>query len=362
MNFDFKPDADIRCREFTIGAVGGGFIMGDVQLAAYANAGFNVKGIATQTVETAKAVADQWSLQKAYGSVSELLDDEEISVVDIAIPPHAQIDVVREAVQRPHIKGVLVQKPMALDYQSAVELVGVCGQHGKVLSVNQNMRFDQSIRVARQIIDQGLLGDLVTATIEMRAAPHWQPYISQYDRLTLLNMSIHHLDALRFLLGEVEGIFVLERKDPAVEFEHHDGICFSSLRFESGAVAALIDDAYAFPRDEEFPSDAAICWRIEGTKGVAKGTIGWPDYPDGSPSTCQFACEETAGEWVQPTWETMWFPHAFAGVMEQLQYALASGTEPALSGADNLKTMALLDAGYRSMKEKRMVAPSEITS
>lgn len=360
MQFDFQPDADIRCRDFTIGAVGGGFIMGDVQLAAYAGAGFNVKGIATRSFTTAKAVADKWGLKNAYGSVGELLDDEDISIVDIAIPPHAQIEVVREAVRRPHIKALLVQKPMALNYQSACELVALCTDHGKVLSVNQNMRFDQSIRVARQIIDQGLLGDIVTATIEMRAAPHWQPYIAHYDRLTLLNMSIHHLDTLRFLLGEAEGIFVLERPDPAVEFDHRDGICFSSLRFECGAVATVLDDTYAFPRDETFPSDPSIRWRIEGTKGVAKGTIGWPDYPDGSPSTCRFACAETDGEWVQPTWDTLWFPDAFAGVMEQLQYALASATEPLLSGADNLKTMALVEAGYRSMKEKRMVAPSEI--
>ena len=142
MQFDFKPDPDIRCRDFTIGAAGGGFIMGDVQLAAYANEGFNVKGIATRTPETAKAVAARWGLQRAYGSVRDLLDDDEISIIDIAIPPHAQIDVVREAVQRPHIKGLLVQKPMALNYPSACELVELCARHGKVLSVNQNMRFD----------------------------------------------------------------------------------------------------------------------------------------------------------------------------------------------------------------------------
>ena len=47
----------------------------------------------------------------------------------------------------------------------------------------------------------------------------------------------------------------------------------------------------------------------------------------------------------------MWFPHAFIGVMEQLQHAVASGTEPALQVADNVKTMALIEAGYRSIDE-----------
>ncbi|MNN98534.1 hypothetical protein D3C81_2179450 [compost metagenome] len=51
----------------------------------------------------------------------------------------------------------------------------------------------------------------------------------------------------------------------------------------------------------------------------------------------------------------MWFPHAFIGVMEQLQYALASGTEPALSVTDNVRTMALVEAAYTSIAEGRTV-------
>ena len=45
--------------------------------------------------------------------------------------------------------------------------------------------------------------------------------------------------------------------------------------------------------------------------------------------------------------------------MEQLQYALATGTPPLLDGADNVKTMTLIDAGYRSIYEKRTVRLDE---
>ena len=55
----------------------------------------------------------------------------------------------------------------------------------------------------------------------------------------------------------------------------------------------------------------------------------------------------------------MWFPHAFVGVMEQLQFAVKSGTEPVLSVADNVRTMALVEAGYRSMAENRPVKLDE---
>lgn len=356
-----EPDPPIRCRDFTIGVIGSGFIVNDIHLAAYRDAGFRVKGVASRTVDNARAAVEKWGLAHTYDSIDALLDDPEIEIVDIAIPPHVQPDVIRQAVERPHIRGLLVQKPLALDLATAAEMVALCEQRGKTLSINQNMRFDQSMRVARQLIDRGDLGEIVCAGIEMRAAPHWQPYIAAYNRLTLLNMSVHHLDIMRYLLGEVEGIFVHARTDPAVAFDHTDGICLSTLSFTSGAVATVIDDTYAFPRGETFPSDAGINWRIEGRDGVAKGTIGWPDYPDGSPSTCTFASPATGGEWATLQWSTMWFPHAFAGVMEQLQYAVSKGEAPALSGADNLKTMALIEAGYRSIAEKRMVNPAEIT-
>jgi len=45
--------------------------------------------------------------------------------------------------------------------------------------------------------------------------------------------------------------------------------------------------------------------------------------------------------------------------MEQLQYALEVGEAPALTGADNVRTMALVEAGYRSIAENRPVALAE---
>ena len=83
---------------------------------------------------------------------------------------------------------------------------------------------------------------------------------------------------------------------------------------------------------------------MEGTDGLADGTIGWPDYPNGSPSTLRYSCRATGGKWVGPSWTTRWFPQAFKGVMEQLQYAVKVGAEPELSASDNLKTMALVKA------------------
>jgi predicted dehydrogenase len=201
----------------------------------------------------------------------------------------------------------------------------------------------------------------VIATIEMRAIPHWQDFLRDYDRLTLLNMSIHHLDALRFLFGDPSEIFTAARPDPRTTFPHTDGITVSTLKFPSGLIALSLEDVWSGPHAEGFRSDIYIKWRVEGTDGLAQGTIGWPDYPSGSSSTLRYNSRRaTGGEWVEPRWETMWFPHAFKGVMAQLQDALREGREPELSGRDNVRTMALVEAGYRSIKEGRSVRLAEL--
>ncbi len=356
----FSPDPEIRCKDYKIGCIGSGFIMADVQLMAYDEAGFDVIAIASRTKANAQGVADRWNIPNVYSSPEELFEDTSVDIIDIAYPPHLQLALVREAVTHAHIKGILVQKPITVYFHEAREMVKLCEDKGKVLSVNQNMRFDQSMRVLKQILNAGELGDVVIGTIEMRAIPHWQAYLADYDRLTLLNMSVHHLDVMRYLFGEVEDIYVSARHDPRTEFSHTDGICVSNMHFKSGVMGVCIDDVWASPVADEFESDIYIKWRVEGREGLAQGTIGWPDYPDGSPSTLSYCASTTGGKWITPKWDTMWFPHAFKGVMEQLQYALKQNETPVLSGRDNLKTMALVEAGYRSLKEKRAICPGEV--
>ncbi|WP_256367110.1 Gfo/Idh/MocA family protein [Acidisoma sp. S159] len=343
-----------------MGCVGSGFIMADVHLAAYHSAGFPVAAIASRSRDKAAAVAERWGIPVVHDTPEQLIADERVQILDIAYPPDQQPALIHLALRQPHIRAILAQKPLALDLATAEALEAECRAAGKILSVNQNMRFDQSMRVLKEILDRGSLGTPVLATIEMRAIPHWQPFLRDYGRLTLLNMSIHHLDVLRFLFGEVEEIYTGVHADPRTDFAHKDGICASTLTFRSGVMAVSLEDVWSGPRAPGYTGDIYIKWRVEGTEGVAQGTIGWPDYPDGSPSTLRYSSTiATGGDWVQPRWSTTWFPDAFAGVMEQVQYALESGTAPLLSGTDNLRTMALVEAAYRSVEEHRAVKLAE---
>ena len=91
------------------------------------------------------------------------------------------------------------------------------------------MRYDQSMRVLKEILDaRRSRRRWCIATIDMRAIPHWQTFLEDYDRLTLANMSVHHLDVLRFLFGDPEEIYTAARTDPRTKFDHKDGITVST--------------------------------------------------------------------------------------------------------------------------------------
>lgn len=356
----FQPDPPVRSKDLTIGCIGAGMIMAECHLAAYHEAGFMVGAIASRTPEKAAAVAKRWGIPTVHPTPEALIADPSIAVLDIAYPPDQQPALIYAALKQPHIKAILAQKPLALTLADAIALRDAAQAAGKVLSVNQNMRYDQSMRVLKQIIDRGDLGEIVFAQIDMHAIPHWQGFLAGYDRLTLANMSVHHLDVLRFLFGEPTEITTQTRKDPRTTFDHSDGITVSTLRFGSGLLAISLEDVWSGPRTEGYDNDQHITFRVEGTAGVAKGTIGWPT---GAASTLSYASQTaTGGKWVTPSWDTMWFPHAFIGVMEQLQHAVTTGTPPALSVADNVKTVALIEAGYKSIAEGRTVKLSEIST
>src|SRR5205809_4499659 len=93
--------------DYGIGCIGAGFIMRDIHLPAYNEAGFNVVALASRTPANARAAAEQNGVATVYDTWQELLDDERVEIVDIAFPPDRQLEIVREAVKRPHVKGVL---------------------------------------------------------------------------------------------------------------------------------------------------------------------------------------------------------------------------------------------------------------
>src|SRR5437588_2218690 len=136
-------------KDFRIGILGSGFIVNDCHLVAYRKAGFNPMAIASRTAERARLVANVHGVPTVYETVEELLDDRSIEVLDIAVPPPEQLELIQSACARKSVKGILAQKPLAMNYAGALEAVRACEKAGITLAVNQNMRFDQSVRAAK---------------------------------------------------------------------------------------------------------------------------------------------------------------------------------------------------------------------
>ena len=351
-------------RSVGIGCIGAGFIMADCHLVAYRQAGFHPLAIAARELDKARHVAHRHAIGHAFDDYRQLMRHPGVEVLDIAVPPDVQAQVIEEAVRHgTQIRGILAQKPLGMDYTQARRLVQICRDAGITLAVNQNMRFDHSIRGCKTLLERGDLGEPVLASIDMRAIPHWMPWQQRLGWVTLRIMSIHHLDTFRYLLGNPRRVFASVRPDPrtARKFPHQDGICLYILEYDNGVRAVGCDDVWTGPALEGAAADTYIHWRVEGTQGMARGTIGWPSYPARTPSTLDYTTTRHPGAWFKPRWEQAWFPDAFAGPMGELLRAIEERREPSIGGADNLLTMALVDACYKSAAEHRAVEIAEIT-
>lgn len=350
-------------RTVGIGCIGGGFIMADCHLVAYRAAGLNPVAIAARRYEAAAEVAARHSIPTAYDDYRRLLDDPTVEVVDIAVPPDVQPAVIEEVLERrDRIRGILAQKPLATNYTEATRIVERCRAAGVRLVVNQNMRYDHAVRGFGSLLQQGVLGDPVLATIEMRAVPHWMPWQERLGWVTLRIMSIHHLDTFRHWFGTPRRVIASVRPDPrtARQFPHEDGIVLVILEYDSGLRCLTIDDVWAGPAREGAEADLGVRFRVEGTAGMALGDIGWPAWPERRPSTLDYTT--TAGGWQRPRWPEAWFPDAFVGPMAELLRDLERTAPAKATGDDNLLTMAVVDAAYRSAHEHRAVDVTEITT
>src|SRR5438128_6878088 len=175
MDLNIHPTLPRR-KDFRIGILGSGFIVNDCHLVAYRKAGFNPVAIASRTRAKAEKVAQKHGIGKVHDTPEQLLDDASIEVLDIAVPPMGQLALIKAGCDRKTVKGILAQKPLGMNYAEALEAVRACDAAGITLAVNQHMRYDQSVRAAKTLLDNGTLGDPVFATIDMRGIPQWMDW------------------------------------------------------------------------------------------------------------------------------------------------------------------------------------------
>lgn len=348
-------------KDYRIGIIGSGFIIQNCHLVAYEKAGFCPIAISSLDEVRCKELAEQFQIPNVYIDWKEMVDNKEVEIIDIAVPPHVQLEMVEYICKNaPHIKGILCQKPIAMSIEDANKIAALGKEAGIPIAVNSNMRYDQSMRAMKHILNKGYIGEPVIASIDMRAIPDWQAFLKAYNKLEIYAMGVHHVDIFRYLFGNPEKITAVCRTDPRTKFEHTDGIVQFTYQYEDGMLATSLDDVWAWPEDP-CPKDNYIRWRVEGTEGFAEGEFGWHKRePEFCGSTLKLASKQFPNEWIEPKWETQWFPDAFVGTMANLLVAVEEGTQPEISAEDNVNTLACVEACYKSIQEERTVYLKEM--
>src|SRR5689334_24698023 len=97
LSLDYLPRSPRR-KDFRIGCAGAGFIVRDCHLVAYRQAGFNPVAVASRDPATARDVAALRGVPTAHDTIDALLADPAVEILDIAVPPDAQPDLIRRAV------------------------------------------------------------------------------------------------------------------------------------------------------------------------------------------------------------------------------------------------------------------------
>lgn len=356
LDLDYRPKLP-EDKTKGIGIVGAGEIVREAHLPAYQMAGFRVVGITDLIHDRAKQLAEQYTIPNVYDSIEELVSDPNVEIVDIAVGAKSQPDIVELVVGAG--KHVLCQKPLGETFADARRVVELCAAAGVKGAVNQQMRWAPGIRASHTIIRRGWLGELTQATIQVNVNTpfeHW-PFLRDIKTLEMMYHSIHYMDSIRFLFGTPEYVYADGAKYP-------DQVCQGEtrtmvhMRF-SGELRALIHDNHNNWASED---DWYATFRFEGTKGIIKGTNGaLYNYPQGREDTLSFISNELDPNcWFHPVLEGKWFPHAFMGTMGELMKAIEENREPENSVRDNLKTLQMLFAGYRSMQDNRPVWLHEI--
>jgi predicted dehydrogenase len=271
--------------------------------------------------------------------------------VDIAVPPAFQPGIVSLAAAAG--RHLLCQKPFALDIDTARGMVELADRSGVRIAVNQQMRWSAGIRASRDLVRRGAIGRPTGARFTISGGGDWSPWpwLRSVRRLETMVHGIHHLDAIRSVMGDPERVTAVHGRAPGREDIAGETRTTTVLEYADGAQAVLVvdtDDPHGPPVGE---------MRVTGTDGTLAGTIGLAEErPDA------LALHVAGRPPVAFTFDTRWFPDAFLGPMADLMDAVATGREPETSGRDNLQTLAVVLAAYRSAEERRAVRPDEILS
>ncbi|MHC4561958.1 MAG: Gfo/Idh/MocA family protein [Planctomycetota bacterium] len=318
-------------KRFDIAIVGCGGIS-TMHLEGYAAHPERIRLAATCDIilERAQQAAETYGVEAAFASVEEAIDgaDWEVAVVCTPTP-------VREEIVGPLAaagKHIFIEKPMADTIGEAQRMVELCDAAGVTMAVDQTYRYYWPFDVARKMVADGRIGrvrNIVQRSMFFRQDGGWRPHCQRH---AIAVMGVHWVDGFRWVLqSEAKSVSALMSSSDAIECVGETDANIQ-IEFENGAAVSFIQ-SFSCPHG---PSDTIIVGEA-GTLILTSGDIQL--FTPGADEPTE----------VQPN------PYAGAGhrettfmLLNELLAAIDDDTLPPNGCHDNLKTISLLDATYRS--------------
>lgn len=327
-----------REKKLRVGVVGAGWVT-QYHLPAWLEQTDRVElvAIADPSEEQRAQRQAEFGVPRTYSSAADMLDAEQLDIVDICAPREAHADLVRLAAARG--LAILCQKPLAPTLSEAEELVAAVGGSARLM-VHENWRFRATYRMLKQWLEAGDAGEIKRVQLDFlssgtlpdragdRPALVRQPFFQALPRLIVSEVLIHHLDALRFLFGELELVSsVLVHSTDAVVGE--DGAVLNLRRLSDGLPIRLIGDmavhgAPAQPRDQLVITGDRATITLDGWQLSLSGAANRLE---------EFDADAT-------------YRGSYSSTIAHFLDALEGGGPFETGPEDNLKTLALVEAAY----------------
>jgi UDP-N-acetyl-2-amino-2-deoxyglucuronate dehydrogenase len=277
---------------------------------------------------------------RAVSTYEDLLDAP-IDVVMIGSPSGVHAEQGIAAARRG--RHVLVEKPIDVSSARGRSLVEAADRAGVRLGVLfQDRRKPALVRLAAFLHDGGLgRALLVSARVKWHRPPEyysascWRGTLAQDGGAALVNQGIHTVDLLLWLLGPVARVQALAtRQVHAIEGED---TALALIEFASGAVGTLEATTAAWPG---YPR------RVEITGTLGTVTVEGDDVVGADLRTPR--AELAGGAGGSPSAATAVVADATAHrlMVEDFAQSIAEGREPACSGREGLRSLAVVEAVY----------------
>ena len=304
----------------------------------------DVELVAVCDLDAAKAAAAaaRFDVPRHYWDAAEMLRQERPDFVDIAttVASHRALVELAASMKVPAI----VQKPFGPTLQDCEAMVRACAAAGVPLMVHENFRWQPPMQAVKELLDGGRrIGTPHFGRISFRTGHDVyakQPYLATDERFIIADLGIHLLDLARFFFGEVTSIACrTKRVNPRIKGEDSAVM----LLEHEGGVVAVVDCSYA-SRSEPDPFPETML-EIDGDQGGLRLEQGYRLRC----GTLQRDLDPAPLPWASRPWHVV--QESVLRIQEHWVDCLRTGRTPATSGADNLKTFALVEAAYRSAAE-----------